>query len=619
MSKRIQLLAWGLTALVVSALVFVPGLSGGFFLDDYSNIVDNPRVHAEAIDLESLSRAADAFQASGTGRPLSSISFAIDHAIWGKDAFGYKLTSLIVHLTNAVLVLLLIRTLLIDRLPPRASSAVAGLAMLAWATHPLQISTVLYVVQRMEMLAATFVLLALLTYLRGRRKQITGTGGLPSIAAAFLLAGLGMMAKESAIIFGPMALALELALLRFRAHSPNTARLLCWAWAIAVLAGLLIFFGWILPRVASPESFEIRSFDQYQRAISQFRVLPMYLGQMLLPLPDSMPVYYDQFRVSSSLLSPWTTLAGALLLLALFGLAWRVRRQAPLATLGILWFFAAHALTSSPLNLELAFEHRNYLPLLGVVLAMTDGVLRIPMRDGPRLKVFAAVVVVGLFGCLAGIRSATWGNPLVMASDLASRNPESVRASNDLATIYVNYSDGNPDSPFLQFAIEEFKRGSKLEDAGPFPEQGLILVSTMAGQPVDPDWWDTLVWKIQTQPIGPEHTMAVTGMLKQHRSGFALDPARLATVYQALLDRRPRWPGHVLANFADFVFEELDEPGRATRLYVRAVTDNPADLEFAHLLLSTLIQEGKGQQAQAVAETMRSLGMLAPSETAAAP
>lgn len=619
MSHRTQLLVWGLLALVLSTLVFTPGLSGGFFLDDYSNIVDNPRVHAERLDGESLALAARGYQAHSVGRPISTISFALDHAVWGKDAFGYKLSSLLVHVVNALLVLLLLRSLLAGRVAPRALAGVSALAMLAWATHPLQVSTVHYVVQRMEMLAASFVLLALLAYLHGRRRQIAGERGLGWVLLAFALAGLGTLAKESSLLFAPMALALELTLLDFKTHVSRGGRLLRWGWGIAVVAALVLFFGWALPRLAPEASFEIRTFNQYERVISQFRVLPMYLGQMLLPLPDAMPVYYDQFRKSTGLLDPWTTLAGALFLMALLAFAWSLRQRAPLAALGILWFLGAHSLTSSPLNLELAFEHRNYLPLLGFVLAMTDAVLRIPMRDGPRLKLFAAIVVVGMFACLAAVRSATWGNPMVMAADLASRNPESVRASNDLATLYVNYSGGSPDSPFLQFAIDEFKRGASLEGAGLFPEQGLILVSTMAGLPVEPAWWDALQRKIQQQPVGPESIMAVTGMLEQHRAGFALDPVRLASVHQSLLDRRTRWPGHVLANFADFVFEELDDPERATRLYVRAITDNPTDPDFAHRLLATLIQEGRGKQAEAVAEAMGALGMIGQGDAASAP
>ena len=48
---------------------------------------------------------------------------------------------------------------------------------LAWAVHPLQVSSVLYIVQRMEMLVATFTLLALLAYLRGRLAQRNGRFG----------------------------------------------------------------------------------------------------------------------------------------------------------------------------------------------------------------------------------------------------------------------------------------------------------------------------------------------------------------------------------------------------------------------------------------------------------
>lgn len=619
MFKRSHLPAWGMVVVVLSALVFLPGLSGGFFLDDYANIVDNPRIHAESLDMGSLKNAAGAYDVGALSRPLSTLTFAVDHAIWGKAPFGYKLSSLLVHLLNTVLVVLLLWRLLSESCTPKAAASIAALAGLAWAAHPLQVSTVLYVVQRMEMLAATFVLLALLAYLRGRRLQIAGKSGLAWLLGSVVLAGMGLLAKESAVAFAPMALALELTVLQFQAGSPRVSRILRWAFAVAALVAIALFFGWVLPRMAPEESFAGRSFNQYERVITQFRVLPMYLSQMLVPMPDAMPVYYDNFAKSTGLLSPWTTLAGALFLSALLGSAWHLRRRAPLAALGIFWFFAAHALTSSPLNLELAFEHRNYLALLGVVLVVTDAVLRIPMRDGPNLKVFAAIVVVLLFAGLATIRSATWGDPLLMASDLAARNPDSVRASNDLATIYVNYSDGNPASPFMQFAIDEFKRSSRLPNSGPFPEQGLILISSMAGQPADAAWWDALQAKIETQPIGPEHVMAITGMLEQHRGGFTVDRQRLAKVYQALLDRRERWPGHVLANFADFVFEELKDGDRATGLYVRAVTDNPRDPDFAHHLLSTLIQEGRGTQARAVAETMQSLNLMEPQGGAESP
>ncbi len=341
---------------------------------------------------------------------------------------------------------------------------------------------------------------------------------------------------------------------------------------------------------------------------TQLRVLPMHLGQILLPLPDSLPFYYDTFPKSTGLFTPWTTLAGGLLLFALAWLAVHLRRQAPLAAFGIAWFFAAHALTSGPLNLELVFEHRNYLALLGIVLALAELVRRLPQRQGPTWKFVAVTVVVLMFGGLAMIRSATWGNPLLLATDLVARNPDSPRASNDLATIYVDMSGGGAGSPFLFLGMQEFERGSRLVGASPLAEQGLILMAAVSGQPTDPAWWDRLEHKVRTQPIGPQQAMALNGLLTQHRRGFTVDKVRLASAYQALLDRQP-WPAHIYVNFADFIIEELGDEAWAERLYVQGVSSAPADAEFANRVLGNLIADGRVRQTQAVLARMEELGL----------
>ncbi|TNJ35486.1 hypothetical protein [Arenimonas terrae] len=598
-----------LLLLLVVALAYWPGLSGGFIFDDHNNIQINPRIQIDSLDLASLSRAARAYEPGAYGRPLSTLSFALDHYFHGKHPYGYKLTSLAVHLFNTLLVFLLAARLLAL---PRAGGPWTPWAALAiataWASHPLQVSTVLYIVQRMEMLAATFVLLALLAYLQGRLRQMRGERGGLWLAASGLLAGMGLLAKESAILFPAFALMLEFTLLGFEARSERLARGLRWAYAGATLAAAVLFFGYVVPRFAPAESFAGRDFTVGERLLTQLRILPMHLGQMLLPLPDSLPFYYDNYPKSTGWLSPWTTLGGGLLLASLAALAWFLRRRAPIVTFGIGWFFAAHALTSGPLNLEMAFEHRNYLALFGIVVAAADVIRRLPTRDGPALKVFAVVVVVAMFGVLTTIRSATWGHPLLLATDLVARNPQSPRASNDLATTYVDMSDGSVDSPFLHLGMQEFERGSRLPGASPLPEQGLILMAAVSGYPTDPAWWDRLIDKVRTQPIGPQQAMAVNGLLSQHKQGIKLDARRLAEAYQALLDRQP-WPGHVYAYFADFVLADLQDEAWAERLYLQAVSRDPTDSAFANLVLSNLIVEGHGRQAEAVMRRMRELGL----------
>ncbi|MFY2763368.1 ArnT family glycosyltransferase [Arenimonas sp. MALMAid1274] len=595
-------------------LVYLPGLGGGFLFDDYANIVTNPHIQMETLDGESLARAARAYEPGAYGRPLATISFAIDHYFGGKNPLAYKLSSLAVHLLNTFLVFWLVQRLL--SLPraqvagawhPWAAMAIAGF----WAVHPLQVSTVLYVVQRMETLVTLFMLLGLLAYTRGRVNQIRGATGWPWLALAALSGAVGMLAKESAILLPLFTLALELTLLRFEGNSARFSQRLKWVYGVGAAIALVLFFGWLVPRYATPDSFDGRGFSMGERLLSQLRILPMYLGQMLLPLPGSLTFYYDDFAKSTGLFSPWTTAAGAVVLLALLVSAWRLRDRLPLYSLGVMWFFASHALTSNVLNLELIFEHRNYFALLGFLLAGADLVRRIPMRDGPALKIFGVAVVLVLFGVLGAIRSATWGNPLLLATDLVAKNPDSPRASNDLATIYVDMADGNPDSPFYGMGAEEFKRSSRLPNASPLPEQGLLLMAATMGAEADPAWWDSLIAKVRTQPLGPEQLLAVNGLMEQYHNDLPLDPARLGEAYLALLERA-KWPGHMYASFGDFVLNELDDEELADRMFVQAVSVDPADDQFAALVLANLIAEDRPRQAAAVRLRMKELGHIKP-------
>lgn len=140
-----------LCALAAGAVMGL-GLGGGFVLDDAQTIVNNPLVHITELNRESLLTAAASFQAGHGSRPLAMLSFALDY--WrhgGLDAPTFKATNLLIHvLTTLALAWMLRKLLTLARWPERRAAAGALVIALAWGIHPLQVSTVLYVVQRMK-------------------------------------------------------------------------------------------------------------------------------------------------------------------------------------------------------------------------------------------------------------------------------------------------------------------------------------------------------------------------------------------------------------------------------------------------------------------------------------
>lgn len=290
----------GAAILILTALAFWPGLSGGFLFDDYPNILEKTAVHASGLSIEELSRAAKAYDGL-VGRPLATTSFAVNHAIGGLDPWGYKFGGLLVHLVNSLLVFLLAQRLLaLAGAVQSTHVAAAFLVAAVWALHPLQVSAVLYVVQRMETLSLTFVLMALLAYVRGRRNQMDGLRAWPWLAASVLLAGLGLLSKETAVLFPAYTLALELTLLRFAVQGGRPSMAWRLAYAAGVVAAVALFFLVALPHYRQPELYAVRDFGMAERLLTQLRVLPMYLGWIVLPQPASYHFYYDNFIASIS-------------------------------------------------------------------------------------------------------------------------------------------------------------------------------------------------------------------------------------------------------------------------------------------------------------------------------
>ncbi|MGH8481646.1 MAG: hypothetical protein ACRES8_04215, partial [Nevskiaceae bacterium] len=334
--------------LVAAFLLYRPGLSGDFQFDDYSNLGplatlnDNPTA-------DQLGQFLLQGIASPLGRPMSLLTFALQAPAWPDDARSFIHFNLLLHLLNATLLFWWLRRL--ARLGDVADSGGTWVALGAtalWLLAPLQASSVLYVVQRMTELSATFVFLGMGLYLVGREALERGrhTAGLLWMSLGLAAgAGIGTLAKENAAQMPLMVLALEFTLLA-RLSRPRAWKL----WAVPFLAlpsvALLGYLCWI---GLLGSGYGSRDFTPAERLLTEPRVLFMYLHKMLTPWPSAVRLYYDDFPASRGLFAPWTTAVALLALGASVAAAWKLRRVAPLPAFAVLWFLACHVLESSAL------------------------------------------------------------------------------------------------------------------------------------------------------------------------------------------------------------------------------------------------------------------------------
>ena len=400
------LVIWGL-----GALAWWPALDGPWLYDDGQLQGPIATMHAQGLSALAGNGWREQLIMAGNvpGRPLAMASFALN-ALAGTDPFGFKAVNLALHLATGTLVFLLIRVLAGAAAGERRSDAFALVVALVWVLHPLQVSTVAYVVQRMTILSALFSVAALGLYARVRVREVAG--GPPArllelVWPLLVLPPLAFLCKENGALLPLLLLTMELVLFRL-AGTTRTKHHLTAYFGLAGIA-LVVLAAALLPPDRLLAAYAGRDFTLGERLLTQPRMLTLYVGQILLPRPDWMGFYYDGVELSRGLLRPPTTLAAIAFLLGLFGLGLALVRRRPLAAFGILFFFAGHLMESSVLPLLMAFEHRNYLPSLGLILAAAD-LLAGARGDLARWRPLITAVVLAAVFALTGLRSLAWGS-----------------------------------------------------------------------------------------------------------------------------------------------------------------------------------------------------------------
>jgi protein O-mannosyl-transferase len=646
-STRSPLYPWILAAaLAITAIVYWPGLQGAFLFDDYPNIVDNQGVQPHEASLPSLVRAALASPASDFKRPLASLSFAANYLTTGLDPYWMKLTNLVIHLLNGLLVFLLTRLLLrpiSTKDQPDRSDIVATLVAAGWMLLPINLTAVLYVVQRMESMANLFVLLGLLGYVTGRRRMLASAvtsssanrEGLgwssfsPSIRGFSLClisvtipTAVGILAKETAVMLPLYALLIEWALFRFRRPQGSTVSpqeggaeiqrcdLRITGLFLLVLAiPMIIGLAWLLPGVLKPETWAARDFTLGTRLLSEARIVVDYVIWTLLPTPSALSFYHDDFRISTNLLAPWSTLASIVMLATLIALALWLRSRRPLVALGVALFLGCQLLTGTILPLELIYEHRNYFASFGLLLAI------VPLLAVPRDRPFALphhALLVGLMLCWTALTAFTayaWGNPLRLAEDLAVRAPQSPRAQYELGRTYIIYSHYDPVSAFTKLAYAPLERSAALPNSSILPEQALIFMNARMHLPLKDIWWDSMTAKLKAHKPGVQDESSLGALTQCVRENHCdLPKSRMMEAFMAAL-AHPNPSARLLATYGDYAWNVLEDHALGERMTKEAVKVSPNEPAYQITLIRMLAAQGRKAEVSRALEQLQSLNL----------
>jgi len=620
--ERRQLVAGVLLGLAVLS-VFAPVLGQPFLeLDDDTYVSRNPHV-ASGLGWDNLLWAFTAFHASNW-HPLTWVSHQLDVSLWGLQPAGHHLTSLLLHLANTLLVLLVLRRMTGAFWPSLFVAALFGL-------HPQRLESVAWVAERKDVLSTFFGLLALLAWARYVERPTR-----PRYLVSLTAFALGLLAKPMLV-----TLPILLPLLDVWPLGRKTRRVELIPFFVLSAASSVVTI------LAQRSAGSIGSLSEVPFADRLANALVAYVAYLVkwvwpvnlalvYPIPRTFPV--------------WQWAGAAALLIALTAGAFASARRRPWLKVGWLWFLGTlvPVIGLMQVGTQAYADRYTYFSMIGIgiviawsaaELAASRPTWRLPLAGG-------AVVAAVAFGGLTVWQEQFWSSSerlferslaVTTGSKLIHNNygallerkgrleeamqhyraalaidPRDATARKNLGNLLIELKQPAEAAAGLQGLVQEApgyaagqnRLGVALAKAGKREEGLPHLRRAVELEPADPRWREDLVVALlmdrkEAEAI-PLLDAALAGQASTVEDRYLLGVARdqlgefelAATAFEAALAIDPKH-AHTL-NRLGIVRARQGRLDEAVDLFRRSLAVDPASLETRGNLSKALaLQSGK--------------------------
>ena len=518
---RFSLLLIGLLGLVA----YCNSLPNEFVWDDVSSVQINKHI-TSASYIPTIFKSD--FHHSGRGqgnfyRPLLTLSFMMDYAVWELDPKGYHFTNMLMHIGVALLVFAVMKGVF-------EKVTVALAAALLFVVHPIHTQAVTYVSGRGDMLTNLFILLSFLLYWTvssGADKKASGERGIRDVACiigSILCYVAALLSKETAIIFPFLVLAGTLIFKERR--NRNVWILLGGLFTVTVVYAILrlttLKFGVAQPTPPLAE----RLGPACQAFVTYIRLLLVPTGLHMERTIDSVSPLAIIFTIAC--------LVGAGVFIM------KRRRERPGTVFALSWFLIAWVPISGiyPLNAAIA-EHWIYLPSIGLfafVAATFEEMMagRRGLFSSRPIRTLAVGIFALILLCFTGLtwrRNKDWRSNQTLYESTLKYAPNSSRVHYNLGVVYEEQDD-------VEAALKEFLETLRLDPNNAYVRLDIAAIYANAGDARRAATY--YIEAIKLNPNDPEIVEAYMnlGMMYQ-RSGNTVQALQL---WRKALELRPDLP-----------------------------------------------------------------------------
>ncbi len=397
---------WLTLALTLSSIlaVYFQSINHPFSLFDDPGIVDHYGINSTLSFFDVIAPGGRFYY-----RPLVDLSYWLDFQMWGMDSSFMHLENIAVHLMNVYLVFL------IASLLPVTSElkSLPIISALLFGLHPINSESVNWIAGRTDVFAGVFILLAVYSLIRAVQEQ-----SVRFAMVAFAVAFIGILAKETAIMFMPVALLVttcwpvgpyEISAHRsWRRRFILTPILVSFCLAISIL--ILVYV-----KGHGNNAISLVFEGSTHVFIRSFEAFGFYVKKLFLPFPLNFAIVE---------ISPLYAIAGIVMLCLLIGTLRGSGVPGIFLAASVLFMIPALIISATAFAWTPFGERYLYIPSAFAVIGCLELFCRVLVRWNA-VKLFMPIVsILVVTASIATFqRGIIWGNNLALIEDTIAKSP----------------------------------------------------------------------------------------------------------------------------------------------------------------------------------------------------
>jgi tetratricopeptide (TPR) repeat protein len=416
--------------LVVAAfLVNANSLSGDFVWDDVAVISQNNFVRSwnnfpllfqrkyltHSLEVGFNLGAYDLGSGETTYRPVATASYFFDYSLWKLNPFGYRLTDIILHIINSLLLYLLLNILF-------SNNKFAFLSALLFAIHPINAEVINCTAFRPNLLVFLFSMASILLNLKYRQGQNLKGRGLYLLLSLFSCL-LALFSKEIAVI-----LPLLLILSDYYKSSFDLKKIITRFGIYSLYFLLLVFYLWVCLFIMPAQQKIFFSLGLFKKISDMFFALGIYLKGFLIPI-ELLPLPAEIMDTSFNPVL-YFGLAAVFVIVSIYTILNLRRFQK--ASFAVLWFFISLFPVNNffySLRIPVAYRYL-YIPLAGLCVLLSLVLIKISQalskltKEKNLLSSFVIAGVLIYLSMLTLYANVNWKNDALLSRGLLDRYPQ---------------------------------------------------------------------------------------------------------------------------------------------------------------------------------------------------